>query len=69
VQVDLAQRTVRPPLEQMPGPLLRLAQRMRAQVPLLRSFHPNEANAIEYLKDRGDYLLPHVDDRCALLSF
>lgn len=25
--------------------------------------HPNEANAIDYWRDRGDYLKAHVDDR------
>ncbi|GLC58507.1 hypothetical protein PLESTB_001368500 [Pleodorina starrii] len=54
------------PLEHPLPPLLRLlAERMRARVGLLRrqSFHPNEANAIDYRASRGSWLRPHVDDR------
>lgn len=64
VQTDLARRTVAPEAVPLPAELLAVAQRMRDTVPQLADFHPNEANAIEYLQDRGDYLLPHVDDRC-----
>lgn len=31
--------------------------------PKFRSFHPNEANAIDYRRQRGDWLQAHVDDR------
>lgn len=64
MQTDLARRTVAPEAVPLPAELLAVAQRMRDTVPQLADFHPNEANAIEYLQDRGDYLLPHVDDRC-----
>ena len=65
VQTDLAQRTVVSEAVPLPHMLHVLAQRMRDMIPRMADFHPNEANAIEYRSDRGDYLLPHVDDRCA----
>ena len=37
--------------------------RLRSAHPLLRRFSPNHANAIEYVRSRGDYLVAHVDDR------
>jgi hypothetical protein len=65
VQTDLARRTVSPAAMELPAELLAVAERMRAAVPQLADFHPNEANAIVYRRSRGDYLLPHVDDRNA----
>lgn len=64
VQTDLSRRTVVPEALPLPQPLQDVAQRMRDTIPHLADFHPNEANAIEYVRQRGDYLLPHVDDRC-----
>ena len=37
--------------------------RARAQVGLLRSFSPNEANAIDYRRSLNHFLAPHCDDR------
>eukprot|EP00892_Ulva_mutabilis_P000853 jgi/Ulvmu1/10769/UM069_0003.1 len=63
VQTDLGKRTVAPEAVPMPAMLHMLAQRMRDQISQLAEFYPNEANAIEYSRPRGDYLLPHIDDR------
>ena len=65
VQTDLAARTVSPAAVQLPRELQAVAERMRSAVPQLAEFKPNEANAIVYRRARGDYLLPHVDDRRA----
>jgi hypothetical protein len=65
VRVDLASRTVSPATVPLPPALATLAARMRARVRALAAFRPNEANAIDYRRSEGHYLLPHVDDRCA----
>ena len=60
--MDLKQRTVQ--AEDVPLPkLLRLLIARMQQLPLLRDFKPNEANAIDYIKAAGHQLKPHVDDR------
>lgn len=61
--MDLAKRTVLQPAVPMPPLLMRMAERMRC-LPLLSKFHPNESNAIDYQRARGNCLKPHVDDRC-----
>ena len=35
------------------------------QVPILRGFKPNEANAIDYVQSEGHELRAHFDDRLA----
>lgn len=63
--------------QDMPQELLSLAARLRdcvagSRVPpsvpqplvaAIKDFHPNEANANEYVRARGDSLTPHFDDR------
>ena len=36
---------------------------MRQDVPALKTFHPTEANAIDYHRKTGHQLKAHVDDR------
>ena len=66
MQTDLTARTVAPAAVELPRELQAVAERMRSAVPQLAEFQPNEANAIVYRRSRGDYLMPHVDDRRAL---
>ncbi len=61
--MDLGQRTVVEGVTPLAAELQMLIARMQ-QVPCLRCFQPNEANAIDYRKDLGHWLKPHVDDRC-----
>ena len=63
VRTNLATRKMSPPAVPMPAPLLPIIERMRTQVPLLRGFTPNEANAIDYRRRRGHSLTAHCDDR------
>jgi hypothetical protein len=56
-------REVYPPRVPFPPWLDAVVARLRAAHPLLRRFAPNHANAIEYVRSRGDYLVAHVDDR------
>jgi len=60
--MNLQSRSVLPPTHPMPSILLDLAGRMR-DLPPLADFHPSEANAIEYTRQLGHCLGPHVDDR------
>ncbi|DBB01325.1 TPA: hypothetical protein ACH3X3_011716 [Trebouxia sp. C0006] len=62
-EMDLGQRTVVEGVTPLAAELRMLIARMQ-QVPCLRCFQPNEANAIDYRKDLGHWLKPHVDDRC-----
>ncbi|KAK9807572.1 hypothetical protein WJX72_003107 [[Myrmecia] bisecta] len=62
VQMDLGRRIVVAEAVPLPALLQTLAERMRT-LPPLRSFYPNEANAIDYRKSLGHHLAPHVDDR------
>ena len=62
VRMNLQKRTVSEPAHPMPPLLLQLAERMRRLRPL-QAFFPNEANALDYVRDQGHYLGPHVDDR------
>jgi len=59
------QGIVLPPLASAPFPdwLAPFVERIRAQLPALSRFAPNEVNAIWYDRARGDWLRPHVDDR------
>lgn len=61
-EMDLRQRTVVEGVTPLPAELHMLIARMQ-QVPCLRNFQPNEANAIDYRQDLGHWLKPHVDDR------
>ena len=61
--MDLKERKVLPAKHQLPALLLQLAERMRVCIPALRTFHPTEANAIDYHKSAGHLLHAHVDDR------
>ncbi|KAL0047088.1 hypothetical protein WJX82_006265 [Trebouxia sp. C0006] len=61
-EMDLGQRTVVEGVTPLAAELRMLIARMQ-QVPCLRCFQPNEANAIDYRKDLGHWLKPHVDDR------
>lgn len=56
-------RAVYPAVVPFPPWLSEVVARLRRAHPLLRRFAPNHANAIEYLRSRGDYLVAHVDDR------
>ena len=63
-EVNLRDRTIGKPRRPMPQILKSLAARMRGGGgDLLRDFHPDEANAIDYRKSKGHELLPHFDDR------
>lgn len=64
--MDLRQRTVVEGVTPLPAELHMLIARMQ-QVPCLRNFQPNEANAIDYRQDLGHWLKPHVDDRCVII--
>ena len=57
------QRAVFPAVVPFPAWLAPLVERLRRVHPMLARFDPNHANAIEYIRARGDYLVPHVDDR------
>ncbi|KAH8050583.1 alpha-ketoglutarate-dependent dioxygenase alkB-like protein [Aureococcus anophagefferens] len=46
----------------MPDIFAPLVRRMRT-IPELRSFRPNEANALDYRRSEGHYLGAHCDDR------
>jgi len=59
---DLRRRTFSEPTHAMPDAFLPIIRRMRA-LDALRDFRPNEANAIEYVRSRGDSLGAHCDDR------
>ncbi|DBA82869.1 TPA: hypothetical protein ACH3X1_006662 [Trebouxia sp. C0004] len=61
-EMDLGQRTVVEGSTVLAAELHMLIARMQ-QVPFLRCFQPNEANAIDYRKDLGHWLKAHVDDR------
>ena len=63
-EMDLSKRTVVAGSTALPAELIALVQRMQL-VPLLCSFEPNEANAIDYFKAEGHWLKAHVDDRSA----
>lgn len=63
VQMDMKNRKTTPAAAPLPAFLAPLCERIRGAHPLLRRFTPNHANAIEYLRDRGDHLSAHVDDR------
>eukprot|EP00931_Biecheleriopsis_adriatica_P109856 TRINITY_DN84123_c0_g1_i1.p1 TRINITY_DN84123_c0_g1~~TRINITY_DN84123_c0_g1_i1.p1 ORF type:complete len:286 (-),score=44.37 TRINITY_DN84123_c0_g1_i1:56-850(-) len=70
VETDLRLRTFSPPKHNMPELFRPLAERIRQvttasskDVVILKQFHPNEANAIDYRRDEGHHLLPHCDDR------
>jgi hypothetical protein len=65
-EMDLGQRTVVEGVTPLAAELHMLIARMQ-QVPCLGCFQPNEANAIDYRKDLGHWLKPHVDDRCVLI--
>ncbi|GFR50790.1 hypothetical protein Agub_g13055, partial [Astrephomene gubernaculifera] len=60
---DYHRRGVAPAAHPLPPLLTALAARMRERVGVLRSFFPNEANAIDYRRTRGSWLRPHADDR------
>ncbi|KAL0018726.1 hypothetical protein WJX79_005021 [Trebouxia sp. C0005] len=62
VEMDLGQRTVVEGVTPLAAELHMLIARMQ-QLPCLCCFQPNEANAIDYRKDLGHWLKPHVDDR------
>jgi len=65
VLTDLAARKMSDPIRALPVVLHPLIRRMRqiVNVPCMGDFQPNEANAIEYKRKRGDYLGAHCDDR------
>ncbi|GIL76915.1 hypothetical protein Vretifemale_6463 [Volvox reticuliferus] len=60
---DYHRRGVAPLEHPLPRLLQLLVKRMREHVGMLRTFQPNEANAIDYRRSRGSWLRPHVDDR------
>lgn len=60
--MDLSKRTVVEGATPLAAELQMLIDRMH-QLPLLASFQPNEANAIDYRKALGHWLKPHMDDR------
>ena len=64
-RTDLRGRKFKPPEREMPNELRFVADRMRqvARCPPLRSFRPNEANAISYHRNEGHHLEAHCDDR------
>lgn len=64
--MDLSKRTVVTGLTPFPPLLEMLIQRMQS-IPLLATFRPNEANAIDYQPALGHWLKPHIDDRCSLV--
>jgi hypothetical protein len=62
-QLDLRLGEVSPPLVPFPPWLVPIVARLRTLHPLLARFDPTHANAIEYVRARGDALRPHVDER------
>ncbi|KAH8062819.1 alpha-ketoglutarate-dependent dioxygenase alkB-like protein [Aureococcus anophagefferens] len=62
VRTDLKRRTFAEPARAMPDIFAPLVRRMRT-IPELRSFRPNEANALDYRRSEGHYLGAHCDDR------
>eukprot|EP00249_Psilotum_nudum_P005933 c19334_g1_i1 orf=204-1418(+) len=60
---DLKRRKVQPAVFEMPSFLDPIIERMNASIPCLKEFCPNEMNSIEYCKEEGHWLKPHVDDR------
>ncbi|KAJ1461724.1 hypothetical protein M885DRAFT_432104 [Pelagophyceae sp. CCMP2097] len=63
VRTDLARGTFQAPLHALPELFRPLVDRMRATVACLKDFRPNEANAIDYQRERGDFLAAHCDHR------
>jgi len=65
VHCNLRHRKVYPAPSNLPLPpfLQKLLLPRLQQLRSMGGCHPNEANAIDYWRDRGDYLKAHVDDR------
>ena len=63
VKPDYYLNTVTPAVYPMPQWLLSLAERMRGGLPLMSNFHPNEANAVKYIKEKDHWLKAHADHR------
>ncbi|XP_024525489.1 alkylated DNA repair protein alkB homolog 8 isoform X2 [Selaginella moellendorffii] len=55
-------RKILAPKFEMPHVLEPIMERMRS-IPLLAEFFPNEMNSLEYIRESGHFLRPHVDDR------
>ncbi|GAQ85491.1 hypothetical protein KFL_002380040 [Klebsormidium nitens] len=60
---DLRRRTILKPKRPMPPFLQSVLDRIRTVAPPLSNFVPNECNAINYRREDGHWLRPHVDDR------
>ncbi|XP_024539912.1 alkylated DNA repair protein ALKBH8 homolog [Selaginella moellendorffii] len=58
----LGKRKILAPKFEMPHVLEPIMERMRS-IPLLAEFFPNEMNSLEYIRESGHFLRPHVDDR------
>lgn len=65
VLMDRKGRSFMEPMHPMPQKFSPIIQRIRRIVngPFLSDFHPNEANAINFRRDDGDFLGAHCDDR------
>lgn len=62
VRIDIAAGKLMEQTHPMPDVLRRIVRKMRT-VDVLESFHPNECNAIDYVKARCDGLKAHCDHR------
>jgi len=65
VTTDLKTRKCGEPQRSMPEVLFPIIRRMRRirNIPCMKTFRPNEANAIDYRRSQGHYLGNHCDDR------
>jgi alkylated DNA repair dioxygenase AlkB len=62
VHCNLKDRMVYPEEHPLPPSLLKIIDRIKV-LQVMKRCIPNEANAIDYHKNNGDYLKNHVDDR------
>ena len=63
VDCSLRDRKVYAEQHPLPGPIQKIIQRVTAMDHVMKGCIPNEANAIDYRREKGDYLKSHVDDR------
>uniref|UniRef100_A0A7S1FL10 Alpha-ketoglutarate-dependent dioxygenase AlkB-like domain-containing protein n=1 Tax=Corethron hystrix TaxID=216773 RepID=A0A7S1FL10_9STRA len=67
VHCSLRDRKVYPAERPLPAPIRNIIKKMknhpRLKYSIMRRCTPNEANAIDYRRERGDHLQSHVDDR------
>lgn len=62
VHCSLKDRKVYPEENPLPSSLMKIIERIKS-LDIMDGCAPNEANAISYRKNKGDYLRSHVDDR------